>query len=224
MKRSEYLSFADESLLSSLDIQDWNLKSLSGEIFENIGQILSLAKFQIAALNPDNREEAARLIKKSDHLLSKAIKDLRNLARQLSPTEITQKGFLASVLYELQRLKEAGICETEYGIKGSPYRMDGIRELILFSILQSYIYRALYEEKAGRIKLRVRYWEKTIGIQICWQALQTAKITEAKNEGNNIIRKRANLVHATIREYSDNQEQCIRISIKRQAHDPHSTR
>lgn len=215
MKRSGATSFVHEELLSSMDIQDRNLKAFASEINENIGQILSLAKFQIATLNPDEKEETKQIVKKSDWLLTKAIKDLRNLARLLAPAEIMQKGFTASMLYEFERLKEAGICKTTYNIKGEAYRLEGTRELILFSILQSYIYKALYEEKTHEIELNINYRRKSIGLKLWWEMNVDNQKSRKRKKMSSHILKRAKLINATIREKSKVNNKNLIMNIKK---------
>lgn len=215
MKRSGDIFFDHEELLSSVDIQDWNLKTFAAELNENIGQILSLTKFQIATLNPDKNEETKQIVERSDWLLAKAIKDLRNLARLLTPTEIIQKGFTASVQCEFERLKEAGICKITYIIQGKPYRLEGIRELILFSILQSYIYKALYEEKSHDLELQINYREKSIGLKMRWKMNGENKNNGSRKKMSNNILKRAKLINATIRERNKGLEKNLTMSIKK---------
>jgi signal transduction histidine kinase len=166
MKKSRHMSFTHESLLSSLDIQGWNLKSFSEEIYENIGQLLSLAKVQIATINPDKKEEAKQLTENSDQLLNRIIKDLRSLAKQLSPAEIMQKGFLSSMQYELERLNKLEIGNIHFETSGNSFRLEDLKELILFSIIQHYILKALYIEHIKQIAVKADFSKTMIRISI----------------------------------------------------------
>ncbi len=53
------------------------------EIFGNITQCVCLAKLQLALTELHNKEDAMSRIGEASLLLGKAVKDLRNLARQL---------------------------------------------------------------------------------------------------------------------------------------------
>jgi signal transduction histidine kinase len=215
MKKNETLSIPNEELLSSLDIQDWNLKTFAQEIYDNIGQMLSLTKIRIATLNPDKKEETKKIVEQSDLLLSKAIKDLRNLARQLTPTEIMNKGFADSVCQELERMNRACVCETEYNVKGEPYQLEGIRELILFSILHHYIYKALYKEKTGKIKLNISYTKKNIHLKINWLAELDKEFTGTETKESKSVFKRIRLINANIVIGGNEREKKIHLLVKR---------
>jgi hypothetical protein len=54
------------------------------EIYENITQCLCLARMQIASIELHNKEDAMARIGEAGLLVGKAVKDLRNLAKQLS--------------------------------------------------------------------------------------------------------------------------------------------
>ena len=88
MKRTKKtISLIKEELNSRIEIQQRSLEAYSKEIFENVGQVLSLVKLQLQAEN----ENATGKISESGKLLGKAIADLRNLTKQLSPDEIIKK-------------------------------------------------------------------------------------------------------------------------------------
>lgn len=151
------MTYSDESLLSSLDIQGWNLKSFAQELFENTGQLISLAKIQLASINPEKGEETINIIKSSDRILGRVIKNLRNLARQLSPSDILQKGFISSLEYELERISQLELWKLDLHITGKTFRMDSQWELILFSIIQHYLMDALYIENAKKFEVAIDF-------------------------------------------------------------------
>lgn len=214
MKKRGISSITHEELISSLDIQEWNLKSFARDIYENIGQILSLAKFQIASLNPEKKEEARQIAERSDQLLNKVIKDLRGLAKQLTPTEIMQKGFAPSLQYELGRLNRIGFCKTEYTTQGETFRLDETRELILFSIIQHYIIKALYIENAGVLKVLIVYQVNMINISILFPVNSDLN-SSLKMENEPGISKRARLIGAAVQLNRKNGQRNIRIRIQR---------
>lgn len=213
MKLNGISPMIHEELFSSLDIQEWNLKTFSREIYENIGQILGLAKFQIATLNPE-KEEARQIVKQSDQLLNSVIKDLRGLAKQLTPTEIMHKGFAASLSYELERLNSMGLCKTTFIFKGNAFRLNEIRELILFSIIQHYILKAFYIENARQMHVTVSYTKHMISISIYFPVNSDLNPGLKIKKGFGII-KRAGLIGAVIKSNRTRGHKNISIRIKK---------
>src|SRR6187401_1919454 len=101
MKRTKKtMKLIKEELDSRIEIQERALQAYSKEIFGNIGQVLSLVKLQLQTENKDSRGK----ISDPGKLLAKAIADLRNLTKQLSPDEIIKNGFGYAINCELKRL------------------------------------------------------------------------------------------------------------------------
>src|SRR5688572_25223233 len=121
MKRTKKtIKLIKEELNSRIEIQQRSLQAYSKEIFENVGQVLSLVKLQLQTEN----ENSTSKISESGKLLGKAIADLRNLTKQLSPDEIIRNGFAHAINCELKRLNEAGFCRAEFFESGDFISLD----------------------------------------------------------------------------------------------------
>ena len=163
MKRTKKtISLIKEELNSRIEIQQRSLEAYSKEIFENVGQVLSLVKLQLQAEN----ENATGKISESGKLLGKAIADLRNLTKQLSPDEIIKKGFAYAINCELKRLSEAGICRFEFSEENDFISLEEVKELVVFCVLQQLSYPALNIYHPGFIRMKIKYGEKKIEIEV----------------------------------------------------------
>lgn len=165
MERKRTIKLLKEELNSRIEIQQRSLQTYSREIFDNVAQVLSLVKFQLAGLHSNAN---ANTDKPADpgKLLGKAIVDLRNLTKQLSPDEIIKKGFVASIHYELQRLSEAGFCKIKVDVKGKPIILDEVKELVVFCILQQLAYPVLDIHEPGTINIKISYRKGLIQAEI----------------------------------------------------------
>src|SRR5262245_21081184 len=76
-----------EVLRARLEIRDFFLKDLYREVYENIGQLLSLVRVMLA--KPGDRVEPA------SELVGKTIRELREMCRQFYPDEdlLKENGF-----------------------------------------------------------------------------------------------------------------------------------
>jgi len=63
------------------------LKEASREIYENITQCLCLARLQLGNIDLGDKEKSLQVIGEANLLIGKAVKDLRNLAKQLAPVK-----------------------------------------------------------------------------------------------------------------------------------------
>ena len=146
-----------EELDSRIEIQERSLHAYAKEIFENIGQVLSLVKLQL---------QTESKIPEPGKLLGKAITDLRNLTKQLSPDEIIKNGFGYAINCELKRLSEAGFCRIEFCEEGSFINLEDVKELVAFCILQQLTYPVLDIYHPGFIRMNVQYLRTSIEIEV----------------------------------------------------------
>lgn len=199
MKKASIDSYARESLLSSLDIQGWNLKSFAEEFYENTGQLISLAKIRLAAIDLEKKKESEDIISSSEQILARVIRNLRNLARQTTPSDILQKGFLTSLQYELDRLGALGLWSIRFSVTGRTYTTGELRELILFSIIQHYLFRALYAEKTKELDVKVSFTAHMIKISLFYRVYPELLSVEKKQD-TAILLKRATHIGAVVKQ------------------------
>ena len=155
----------EEELNSRIEIQKRSLETYEKEIYENIGQVLSLVRLQLLNLDIEENKVSEK-IQDSGTLVGKAISDLRSLTKQPTPDEIIEKGFTKTFITELKRLADAGLCQIEFFEKGSFFNLGEIKELVAFCALQQIIYPILNIYKPAVIGLVFRYKKNKIEINI----------------------------------------------------------
>src|SRR6478735_12794386 len=89
------LLFKHEVLKARLAIRDFFLKNTVREVYENIGQVLSLVRVQLALLDT-NKTEIYESVESPGHLVGKSIKDLRVMCKSFYPDAdiISDDGFI----------------------------------------------------------------------------------------------------------------------------------
>lgn len=142
-----------ELLQTQLEIQEQTLKTISEEIHDNVGQVLSLAKLNLNTLDTYNEQ---KLID-TKHLISKAINDLRNLSRSMHGDRISELGLEQSISDELTILKTSGHFATNLKILGNSYKIDSQKAMVLFRIMQEAITNIIKHSKATEITIILDY-------------------------------------------------------------------
>jgi signal transduction histidine kinase len=165
MKRDKKKPLREEELSSRIEIQQRLLQNYAKEIYENIGQVLSLAKMQLLSIKPEVNRNSDEIME-SGNLVGKAIADLRSLTKQLTPEEIIKNGFANSFVMELERLSKTGLCVAEYSINGIITQIDQVKELVVFCILQQLIHPVVNIHDPGIVKLVINYKKTKIEIDI----------------------------------------------------------
>lgn len=91
----EKLLYQYEVLLARLSVREHFLKTVVREVYENIGQVLSLIRVQLSSLQPGFAAESREGISSSGELVGQTIRELRTMCRLFYPEEniLGQQGF-----------------------------------------------------------------------------------------------------------------------------------
>ncbi|MDE3213133.1 MAG: sensor histidine kinase [Bacteroidota bacterium] len=156
----------NELLHTQLEIQEQTLKNISQEIHDNIGQVLSLVKLNINTMEGQTPETLQDKIEDSRHLISAAIKDLRDLSRSLNTDYIIEAGLEGAVEYEVEMLKRTKAFEIDFQIQGTSYSLEEKQQLILFRIVQEALHNIIKHAMATSIRVILQFQPNYFVIQI----------------------------------------------------------
>lgn len=164
-KKDIEIQFQQELLRAQLEIQEQTLKTISQEIHDNIGQVLSLAKLNLNTMEVDKREELQEKIIDSKRLVSKAIQDLRDLSKSMNTDNIEAMGLVRAVEYELEMMRKTGY-KTELNVNGTAVRLEPQKELILFRIIQEVLNNIIKHAEASLVRTDISYDTYEIRISV----------------------------------------------------------
>lgn len=150
-------TFESTLLQTQFEIQEQTLKTISQEIHDNIGQVLSLAKLNLNTVDINKQEQLLNKISSSKELVSKAIQDLRDLSKSLNTDMIAANGLIPSIEYELEMIKKTGEYDTQLQVNGNIVKADPQKELILFRIVQEILNNIIKHAGAKLIRVQVAY-------------------------------------------------------------------
>ncbi|MHA4809497.1 sensor histidine kinase [Flavitalea flava] len=144
-------NFDRELLRSHLEIQNQAFESISRELHDNVGTLISIAMVHIKSL-PGATGEAGAVIggavangiknndqgklSEVDSLLNEAMDTLRDISRSLNPENITRLGWQNSFLTELERVRKTNLFAVHYSEEGTPFIIELQKQVIIFRILQ----------------------------------------------------------------------------------------
>ena len=74
----------NDDLLARLQLQDELIRNFEKEIYENVGQVLCLARIKLVNVDVGNNNRSAEILQESGNLIGKAISDLRNLVKEIN--------------------------------------------------------------------------------------------------------------------------------------------
>jgi two-component system NarL family sensor kinase len=159
-------SFQQNILRAQLEIKEQTLKNISQEVHDNIGQVLSLAKLNLATTDINQPDAMQQKIEDSKTLVAKAIQDLRDLSKSMNTDYIADMGFARAVEYEMDMIKKTGSFETGFEISGTIRKLEAQKELILFRIVQEVLNNIIRHSRATMINIRLQYELSVFSLQI----------------------------------------------------------
>jgi two-component system, NarL family, sensor kinase len=142
-----------ELLRTQLEIQEQTLNTISQEIHDNVGQVLSLAKLNLNTL-PNSSDQK---IQDTKNLVSKAINDLRNLSHSLHGDVIAALGLQQSIANELNIIESTKAFVTRFTVSGAMVKISPQKEMVLFRIVQEALHNIVKHAAATAIDVTMQY-------------------------------------------------------------------
>lgn len=181
--------FEQELLRTQIEIQEQTLKTISEEIHDNVGQILSLAK-----LNLNTMEHSDKVVVDTKNLVGKAINDLRNLTRSLHGDVISGLGLSQSISNELSIIEGTRQFKTTLRVNGNAYKMDNQKEMVLFRIVQEALNNCIKYSKASNIEIDLDYLESGFSMKIKDNGVGFSNNVSKEGIGLKSMQNRTNMI------------------------------
>ena len=149
--------FEQQLLQTQIEIQSQTLKTISQEIHDNVGQVLSLAKLNLGTFEDTESVFNQTKINDTKQLVSKAINDLRDLSRSLYGNKIAELGLADAIDNELKILQNSGQFKTSFKVVGEPFKLEPQKEMVVYRMLQESLNNAIKHSKAQKINVTLKY-------------------------------------------------------------------
>jgi len=153
------------SLQMQLEMQEHTFNTISNEIHDNVGQILSLAKVQLNIIDQSNILDKA-LLYDAKESVAKAMADLRDIAKSLNSERIQQSGLYENTRHELQRISRAGLMETFIKSEGEERAVIENNRLFVFRMIQEGLQNIMKHSKASKVSICFDYRGKYLIVSI----------------------------------------------------------
>lgn len=156
--------FEEEINKSKIEIQEQALQSISWEIHDNVGQLLSTAKMQLNMIQYALPEETKETIEEVNTTVGKSLQELRGLAKSLNPENIKNKGLLDAITQEIDRYNRLNFLNATLTISEHTYSLTNEKEIIIFRILQEFCNNTLKYSKAKNLNISFTFNKNSLEI------------------------------------------------------------
>lgn len=193
--------FEHALLATQIEVQEQAFETVSQDIHDNIGQMLSLGCVQLASVkNSATAPELAEKIEGILQLFKKSVKDLRLLSHSLNTGLIEHRELRQSIKTEFDRIEAFSniVCKFE-----AAYDDDALlpkQKIIIFRILQEALQNILKHASASSITVRIAQDSKHIKVNIADDGVgfSEAAVDDKKTLGLLNMQRRAVMLNTTI--------------------------
>ncbi|WP_170227692.1 sensor histidine kinase [Mucilaginibacter frigoritolerans] len=214
-RESLQANFRQEFLKARLEIQEQTFAHVSREIHDNITQVLSFVKLNLAMMGGTNAEQQAKISENRD-LIAQVITDLRDLSKSLSFENITKQGLVKTIEIETRRINKSGLLNSTLLIEGDSYPLGEQRELVLFRIFQEALNNTLKHSGAKDLTIALQYIPEmfTLTLEDNGTGFLRDNLDDFMGAGLKNIENRASLIGAVATINSEPGNGCsIKISL-----------
>lgn len=194
--------FQQELLTAQLEIQESTFKNIAEEIHDNIGQTLSLAKFNIAVLPLDASSNLYEPISGTKELINTAIEDLRNLSHGLHSDKLSKMGLADAINNEAKHINKSGKIKAAVELSGTSYSLPNGADIILFRIFQESLNNIIKHAGATEIKTKLNFQPSGLALTISDDG-RGFDVKELEEEGSGLgltsMANRARLIGANFK-------------------------
>ena len=138
------------------EIQQATLNTISQEIHDNVGQLLSLTKMQLNLIE-ESPEKDINLVRDAKDNISKAMTDLRDLAKGMSSDRIKLLGLFDSVVQEASRINKVGRLQVDVESSGNKLEPEHQKQLVLFRVIQECFQNIIKHAQANHVLVIFTY-------------------------------------------------------------------
>jgi signal transduction histidine kinase len=190
-------NYRQEVLESQVEVQKQAFERVGSELYDNIGQMLSVAKMYLYSLEETElNQEQRTFIQQTNDIVGKSITDLRGLIRRLEGCMAQDFDLQDCIGQYLQRFRRNHHVTTELVVTGTSYPLEYEKEIVLFRVIQEVVTVIFKRAKVSHLTVKLNYESDPLKIVVesDGQALPEEADESLQNFGWRDIQRRIKLI------------------------------
>lgn len=210
--------FKAELLQTEFEVQEQTRKNLAADLHDNIGQLLSLTNVTLASINTSDKEKAEQKITDIRELVTRSIRELRQLSKIIHGEQLIQQGLLKTIEQEITWLERNGHYSVEFIHDLPDFDNNTVdKDLFVYRLLQESINNIIKHSGANRIRIELIYKEPLLHLTVTDNGVgfnADAKLAQQGGLGLLNMQKRVGLLNGSMQVHSEeNKGTTITFSI-----------
>ncbi len=196
--------YEQEVLKTQLETQAQTFETISQELHDNVGTLVSLA---IVHLRQTIEKDATvsisadKNLSESAKLLEEALTILRDISKSMNVDHITRIGLANAFREELNRIQRTKIFRTDYKLNGAEFSIAPQHQMIIFRIVQEALNNIVKHADGDFVAMTVSFESPRLEILIedNGRGFDTKTVQDSSNgSGLSNMVKRARIIDATL--------------------------
>lgn len=152
-KKMREAQYKQELLQAQLEMQEHTFRTVSQEIHDNVGQILSLVKLNLNILTFENESDEKLYTIKT--MVTSAISELRDLSAGYYADRLVEEGFLVAIQHQLQQLEKTGMFTTSFNSELDSLSIGKSKVIFLHRMVQEILHNVVKHSAADHVSVQI---------------------------------------------------------------------
>lgn len=159
--------FKAELIQTEIEVQEQTRKNIASDLHDNIGQLLSLTLVTAGSINLAENQKAADKLVDIQCLLSRSIKELRQLSKLIHGEQLISEGLQSAIEQELAWLKKNNFYSIWFNCDMGGLQTENKQiDLFLFRLFQESVNNILKHSRADTIMIHLSYQSPFVELNI----------------------------------------------------------
>ncbi|MFH2095947.1 MAG: sensor histidine kinase [Bacteroidota bacterium] len=129
---------------------------IARELHDGIGQLLSSARVNMAALDGGLAKEDEPVLKNSLEIIDEAVTEVRNISHNMMPVALIEYGLVRAVESLVARINEANKLKVAFEKDNIPEKFDQSIEITLYRVIQEVLNNMVRHSEAANIDIHLK--------------------------------------------------------------------
>jgi two-component system, NarL family, sensor kinase len=204
IQKKRLAAMKEAQIRATIESQENERKRFAQDLHDGMGQLISALRLTIHNLDTHGGESAEGHFTKAEALLNDMHKEIRSIAFNLMPQTLVKNGVIPALKEVINRLSSSAINITITSFE-IPERLDQLKEIALFRILQEWLTNVVKYSNANNIDIQFvgHDRELTIIIEDNGEGFDQKLLNESDGHGWKNIQSRVSFLQAAV--YLDTQ-------------------
>lgn len=159
--------YEKEVLRTQLETQAQTFESISRELHDNVGILISIGLVHLSTLTEEKHLPGKQTLEEVQHLLNEAMDVLRDIARSINPANISSMGLEKAIYSELEKIRKTKLFTIHYHAKGEEFPIEPQKQMILFRITQESLNNIMKHSHGNKIWVDLKFSHPILSLSIC---------------------------------------------------------